>query len=177
VTEKYFTPVIGGCPSGLIRPFEIFLPATSPSAAATEVSQAETTLRGGTETILLVEDDEAVRLMTRRTLESFGYQVVEAASGRKALELWPQCAPKIDLLLTDIVMPDGVNGRDLAERLRAQTPTLKAVFVSGYSLNAISKDTEFLNRCNNFFLQKPYHSNVLIQTVRNCLDAAQSQAA
>jgi len=115
--------------------------------------------------------------MTRRTLESFGYQVVEAASGRKALELWPSHASKIDLLLTDIVMPDGVNGRELAERLRSLTPSLKAIFVSGYSLNVVSKDTAFLNRRNNYFLQKPYHSHVLIQAVRNCLDAVQSQAA
>jgi two-component system, cell cycle sensor histidine kinase and response regulator CckA len=149
--------------------FEIFLPAASPSANVTGGLPAEITLCGGNEKILLVEDDEGVRLMTRRTLESFGYQVVEAASGRKALELWPSHASKIDLLLTDIVMPDGINGRDLAERLRLQTPALKAIFVSGYSLNVISKDTEFFDRHNNYFLQKPYHSNALIQAIRSCL--------
>ena len=96
-------------------------------------------------------DDDAVRLMTKRTLESFGYQVLEAASGRKALEFWPNCASDIDLLLTDLVMPDGINGREFVERLRAQTPSLKAIFVRGYSLNALSKDTDFLNRCETVF--------------------------
>src|SRR6202012_4650439 len=68
--------------------FEIYLPAIEPKAPAAGITQAETLPRGGTEKILLVEDDEAVRLMTRRTLESFGYQVTEAVTGRQALEVW-----------------------------------------------------------------------------------------
>ena len=119
-----------------------------------------------------MEDDAAVRLMTRRTLESFGYQVMEAASGRHALAIWQSHGREIDLLLTDIVMPDGMNGRQLAELLRGQIPALKVIFVSGYSLNVIGKDTDFLNRHDNFFLQKPYQVNVLINAIRQALDAA-----
>jgi two-component system, cell cycle sensor histidine kinase and response regulator CckA len=112
--------------------------------------------------------------MTRRSLENFGYQVIEAVSGRQALEIWPSHATKVDLLLTDIIMPHGINGRQLAELLRAQMPALKAFFVSGYSLNAIGKDTDFLKECNNHFLQKPYQMHVLIDAIRHCLDESSS---
>jgi two-component system cell cycle sensor histidine kinase/response regulator CckA len=150
--------------------FEIFLPATRSPAVAPPTAPPETKRRGGTERIFLVEDDEAVRLMTRRTLESLGYQIVEAASGRKALTLWQAHAMEIDLLLTDIVMPDGIDGRRLAELLREEKPSLKVIFVSGYSLGAIGKDAEFLKRRNNYFLQKPYPAHVLIEAIRHCLD-------
>jgi CheY-like chemotaxis protein len=150
--------------------FDIFLPAVQTPAVTATSPPAETRPRKGTEKILLVEDNDAVRLMTRRTLEGFGYKVVEATSGRKALEIWQGCKPEIDLLLTDIVMPDGINGRQLAELLREQEPALKVIFVSGYSLNAIGKDMDFLARGNSYFLQKPYHTNMLLDTIRLCLD-------
>jgi hypothetical protein len=82
-------------------------------------------LHGGTETILLVEDDAAVRSLTRRMLESFDYCVVEAATGHEAIETWRSRAVEIDLLLTDIVMPDGVTGRELAEMLCVERTGLK----------------------------------------------------
>ncbi|HTB85088.1 MAG TPA: response regulator [Candidatus Sulfotelmatobacter sp.] len=150
--------------------FEIFLPAIQPPAGTPPPAHSQAKRRGGTERILLVEDDEAVRLMTRLTLERHGYRIIEACSGRKALEMWHAGPLEIDLLLTDIVMPEGIDGRRLAELLREQTPALKVVFVSGYSLNVISKDTEFFKRRNNYFLQKPYPAHVLIETVRHCLD-------
>jgi CheY-like chemotaxis protein len=157
--------------------FEIFLPSIQSSVVAIPAISPELIPCGGTEKILLVEDDDAVRLMTRRTLESFGYQVLEAASGRKALEIWQTGKLEIDLLLTDIVMPDGLTGRRLAELLREQTPGLKVIFVSGYSLSVISKDTDFLNRRNNYFLQKPYQANVLMDAIRHCLDQTTFLAA
>ncbi len=150
--------------------FEVFLPATPPPVIAPGVALAETPLRRGTERILLVEDDRDVRLVTRRTLESFGYQVTEAASGRKALELWQRHAGELDLLLTDIVMPDGMTGYELADQLRAQCPQLRVVFASGYSLNVTGKDTEFIRRRSKYFLEKPYHTQGLITTIRRCLD-------
>ena len=156
---------------GIGTTFEIFLPAIRPPGDDPASPPPETVPRGGTEKILLVEDDAAVRLMTRRTLESFGYQVMEAASGCHALAVWQSHGQEIDLLLTDIVMPDGMNGRQLAELLRGQTPALKVIFVSGYSLNVIGKDTDFLNRHDNFFLQKPYQVNVLINAIRQAIDA------
>jgi CheY-like chemotaxis protein len=151
--------------------FNIFLPAVSPPSSSGSTT-SQSLPRGGTEKIFLVEDEEAVRSMTRRALESFGYQVIEAASGQKALDLWEADNFKFDLLLTDIIMPDGLNGRELSERLRNKIPELKAIFVSGYSLNVIGKDLEFLKQHNNHFLQKPYQCSVLIDTIRRCLDGA-----
>lgn len=150
--------------------FRIFLPAMPPSPAATASQLAEPAPRGGTEGILLVEDDLPVRVLTRRVLEAFGYHVWDAATGREALELWHTHAREIDLLLTDMVMPDGITGRELAEQLRAQRPELKAVFISGYSPEVAGMDTAFLRRNKPYFLQKPCPSNVLLHTLRQCLD-------
>jgi two-component system cell cycle sensor histidine kinase/response regulator CckA len=156
--------------------FRIFLPAIEPPVLKVISPEAEPAARNGSERILLVEDDAAVRLAIRRMLGAFGYQVVEAASGREALEIWRSQERTINLLLTDLVMPGGVTGRDLAEELRKQNPRLKVIFVSGYSSNVIGKDTDFLHRENNYFLQKPFQANVLMDTVRRCLDEAPAPA-
>jgi FixJ family two-component response regulator len=74
------------------------------------------------------------------------------------------------MLLTDIVMPQGITGRDLTDELRAQRPALKVIFMSGYSADVIGKDTEFFRRIKSYFLQKPFSAEVLLQTVRRCLD-------
>ncbi len=150
--------------------FDIFLPAIQPVTIAKTSIPTEMAPCRGTERILLVEDDEALRLITRRTLEDFGYQVIEAASGRKALEMWPSRKSEVNLLLTDVVMPEGINGRELAGLMREQVPALKVVFVSGYSLNVIGKGTDFLNRRNNYYLQKPYNAHALLDAIRHCLD-------
>jgi PAS domain S-box-containing protein len=156
---------------GVGTTFTIFLPAI-PSSAEPAATTPEPPLRGGNETILVVEDDQAVRSMNRRVLESFGYHVEEAASGREALASWKQCEAKIDLLLTDMVMPGGVTGRDLGEQLRAQKPALKVIYTSGYSATMAGKDTAFLRRTNSYYLQKPCPTRLLIHTVRQCLDEA-----
>jgi len=150
--------------------FKVFLPAISPPTSALRPPEARVSGRGGNERILLVEDEAALRLVTRRFLSEFGYHVIEAASGREALEIWRSQGVGIDLLLTDIVMPDGITGRELAERLRSQRPALKVIFMSGYSLNVFGNDTEFLRRDNTRFLQKPCDEQVLMDTIRRCLD-------
>jgi len=150
--------------------FEIFLPAIQPTQTPTALRPVKTSVLGGTEKILLVEDDTAVRLLTRRILEAYGYHVWEAASGRQALEVWRSLATRIDLLLTDIVMPDGVSGRELSDQLCAQTPGLKVIFTSGYSRDVAGQDTAFIRRSQAHFLQKPCPSDVLLNTVRRCLD-------
>jgi CheY-like chemotaxis protein len=150
--------------------FKIFLPAIPPPAkAAAAPAQAE--LRGGSETVLLVEDDLSVRMTTRRMLETFKYKVYEAACAREALEVWRHHAGEIALLLTDIVMPEGLTGRDLAEQLRAKSPGLKVIFMSGYSAEVLGTDTEFFRRTASYFLHKPCPTATLIRTVRQCLDA------
>jgi two-component system, cell cycle sensor histidine kinase and response regulator CckA len=118
----------------------------------------------------LVEDDYAVRATTRRVLESQGYRIYEATTAREALEVWRSHAEEIALLLSDVVMPQGLSGRELTERLRAQRPALKVILMSGHSADVIGQDTEFFRRTKSYFLQKPIASQALLQTVRRCLD-------
>jgi CheY-like chemotaxis protein len=150
--------------------FKVFLPAIPAPERRAELVAAEAAVPGGTETVLLVEDDHAVRMTTRRVLESKGYKVREATCPREALELWNHCGPEIELLLTDIIMPEGMTGRTLAERLREQRPDLKVIFMSGYSADVVGKDSEFLRRTRSYFLQKPSSARTLLQTMRQCLD-------
>jgi len=117
--------------------------------------------------ILVVEDEPSLRLLVRKVLERSGFEVLEAASGRAALELWDQDKPHVDLLLTDMVMPDGMSGRQLAERLKADNPALKVLYTSGYSTELLGKDLGLQEGAN--FLQKPYPPSKLVQTVRTAL--------
>ena len=151
--------------------FKLLLPALESAPAAAAPQPATAAPAGGTETILLVEDDEAVRSLTRRLLEKFGYKVTEAASGPQALEVWRAQGTQFDLLLTDMVMPEGLNGRELAEQLLAERPALKVLFMSGYSPNASGHDTAFLRRTGSTFLQKPCDWRELLQGIRSLLDA------
>jgi CheY-like chemotaxis protein len=105
-------------------------------------------------------------------LGAYGYKVVAAESGAKALEIWPSCRDKIDLMLTDLVMPDRVNGRQLAERLRADRPGLKVIFTSGYSAEVVGQDLVLQSGVQ--YLQKPYAPNRLAAKVRDCLDSRSS---
>jgi len=119
--------------------FKVFLPAIELSAIAATPEPEQKKPKGGNETILIVEDDESVRSLTRRLLEGFGYRTWEASSGREALAQWRERAGEIDLLLTDMVMPEGVTGRELAEQMRTQRPSLKVLFISGYSPDVSGK--------------------------------------
>ena len=114
-------------------------------------------------------DEEALRQMVVQVLRIQGYTVLEAASGREALEVWKQADRPIDLLLTDMVMPGGVMGSELAERLSSQSPHLKVIYTSGYSPGMAGRDTSLLARRD--FLPKPYSIGKLAQFVRECLDA------
>jgi signal transduction histidine kinase/FixJ family two-component response regulator len=150
--------------------FKIFLPAISAPAPAPAEPVADAGLPGGDETILLVEDDDAVRTFTRRLLQNVGYKVCDAARAREAVEIWDRRASEISLLLTDIVMPGGMTGRELAAHLWAQNPELKVVFMSGYSPEVAGRDTGSFRRNGSCFVQKPCPSRTLLETVRRCLD-------
>ena len=154
--------------------FTVFLPAV-PAPAKAVAGTGGVELRGGTETILLVEDDYAVRSITRRMLENFNYRVHEATCAREAFELWDRHTGEIALLLTDMVMPEGGTGRELAEQLRARKPGLKVILMSGYSAEVAGKDTQFFRHTGSHFLQKPCTTATLVQTVRKCLDAANEE--
>ncbi len=155
---------------GVGSTFKIFLPVIALSATVGAKETAEPKPRGGTETILIVEDDEAVRKVSRRLLEGFGYRIQEAASGPEAFEMCRDRLGEIDLLLTDVIMPQGVTGLELAERLRAQKPALKVLFMSGYSRDQAGNDTAFIRQTKGHFLQKTSSPREFLNTVRLCLD-------
>jgi CheY-like chemotaxis protein len=149
--------------------FKVFLPQNTETAeAATDVPD-EPTVRGGKETILVVEDELPVRELVCNLLAGHGYRVLQADSGRKALQVWKESRDQIDLLLTDLVMPERINGRELAETLWAERPQLKVIFTSGYSADVVGRD--FALRQGLKYLQKPYHPQRLARAVRDCLDA------
>ena len=152
--------------------FKIFLPAIAIPNQAVDPSPVVTALPvpGGTERILLVEDDPAVRQLTQRLLESKGYRVWKAASGREALSIWQAHAEAIDLLLTDIVLPDGLTGRELGRQLQSQRPELRLIYMSGYSPEAVGKDLDLQRNSDGHFLQKPYSSRALMMAVRAALE-------
>jgi signal transduction histidine kinase/ActR/RegA family two-component response regulator/HAMP domain-containing protein len=156
--------------------FDVFLPASGKVPDfAEEKAAAAAPVVGGSETILIVEDEPVLRSMARDILEECGYRILEASSGREALDVWNQRAKEIDLLLTDMVMPDGISGTDLAEKLQASQPRLKIVFTSGYTANEVNQ--EMLNRTGASFLSKPYTQAELAKTVRDCLDKNNSSDA
>ncbi len=150
--------------------FKVFLPMAEVATAASAENGTSAPSRGGTETILLVEDDPPVRLLTRRTLEAYGYHILEASSGPEAMEVWQKRAGEIKLLLTDNVMPGGLAGRGLAEMLRKDRPGLRVIFMSGYSADQPGLAAQLTAENGAIFLQKPYRSSELVETVRRCLD-------
>src|ERR1017187_3411573 len=149
--------------------FKVFLPAIEAPSGAAEVETVRA-LRGGSETVLVVEDDPAVRLQTRHLLERFGYLVKEASSGREGLEVWEGHRANVDLVLTDMVMPGGMTGRQMAERLWGREPAVKVIFTTGYEQENAGRETDFIRRSKSRFLQKPCSSRKLIETVRQSLD-------
>lgn len=150
--------------------FEILLPMLA-GTAAEEIAgnRAKPKVNGGTETILLVEDDPHVCRMCKRILTDAGYQVHVAGSGVEAAKLWPQFREEIALLLTDLVMPGGMGGHELAARLREDRPNLKVIYISGYSREIAGRELELHSGEN--FLQKPFSPSKLLETIRRCLDA------
>ncbi|HLH55746.1 MAG TPA: ATP-binding protein [Verrucomicrobiae bacterium] len=150
--------------------FSVFFPAHSKpvEAKVTQVAP-DAEVRGGNETILIVEDEPVLRDMAHVILQECGYRIFEASSGREALAVWERHHANIDLVLTDVVMPEGISGMDLAQRLLATKPKLKIVFASGYSMDNL--DTAFVRNGRAGFLQKPYTHLTLAQAVRSALDA------
>jgi PAS domain S-box-containing protein len=149
--------------------FNVFLPASPEVLRKEEKPPVEAVVPGGVETILVVEDEAPVRELVCRLLAELGYRILAAESGVKALEVWRQSKGSIDLLLTDLVMPDHMNGRELAEQLWTERPGLKVIFTSGYSEDVVGKD--FVLRQGLNYVQKPYHPQKLALAVRECLDA------
>jgi PAS domain S-box-containing protein len=149
--------------------FSVFLPAVEPNRTPRMPAAALGTLEPrGTETILLLEDDPAVRAATRIALERYGYRTLEAESADEAIGIWRARASEIALLLTDLVMPGSMSGRQLAERLVAEVPTLQVVFTSGYSPEIVNRIVHLAP--GQILLQKPYSAKVLASAVRRSLE-------
>jgi CheY-like chemotaxis protein len=122
----------------------------------------------GTETLLLVEDEAAVRSSVRRLLEWHGYTVLEARNGAEALRVYEAHAEDIDLVLTDVVMPE-MGGHELIERLRQRHPEVRVLFMSGYAERALTNDGSI--PAGTGYLEKPFTVETLMRRLREVLDA------
>jgi PAS domain S-box-containing protein len=148
--------------------FRIYLPRLAKNGGPKSAPPTLATLRGGQETILLVEDDPPLRLSVSMVLSQLGYRILEAPTGVKALEIWHENRNEISLLLTDLVMPDGMTGKNLAQHILQENPKLKVIFMSGYCAEVVGKDFPLKEGVN--FLTKPFEAVKLAQAVRNSLD-------
>jgi CheY-like chemotaxis protein len=147
--------------------FKVYLPRVDEPAETPQSMKKQTRARKGTETILLVEDEPAVRELTRMVLAAQGYCVVEALNPEDAQRLSESHASRIHLLLTDVVMP-GVSGRELARRITARHPNMRVLYMSGYTQNVIAGGGTL--ETGIAFLQKPFTPATLIDKVRDVLD-------
>jgi PAS domain S-box-containing protein len=147
--------------------FKIYLPRVDAEVEEYRRAVDEATRASGSETILLVEDEEMLRKLARQTLGGKGYQIIEAANGDEAITLSKQHEESIHLLLTDVIMP-GMNGRELATRLLETRPSLRVVFMSGYTDDAIVHQGVLDESAN--FIQKPFSPDSLCSKVREVLD-------
>ena len=152
---------------GLGTTFKVYLPAAPETRVPLPAADKSATVRGD-ETILLVEDDASLRRVTAQSLRLLGYRLLEAANGHQALTLWQQHSGIIDLLFTDMVMPEGMSGADLAERLREKRSTLKVIIASGYSAEIFCDNKARIEGAT--YVQKPYQLRSLSKTIRDCLD-------
>jgi PAS domain S-box-containing protein len=147
--------------------FKVYLPRLT-TAAGQKAGPALPAATGGHETILLVEDDLSLCICVSKMLSRLGYRILEAHTAAEAVDLWNRHRAEIGLLFTDIVMPGGMNGKELAQQLHAGNPLLKVVYTSGYTADLVDKDFPLQEGVN--FLTKPYETHKLAQTVRSILD-------
>jgi response regulator RpfG family c-di-GMP phosphodiesterase len=151
------------CPPVLVNDVQ----AIKEKASSESPNDKDKLPRRGTETVLLVEDEDGVRKFTRQILEMQGYRVLEARNGKEAIELEQTVAATIHLLLTDVVMPD-MNGRQLAESILPRRQGLKVLYMSGYTDDAIVR--QGVMDASHAFLQKPYSLLSFARKVREVLD-------
>ncbi|HQU86384.1 MAG TPA: PAS domain S-box protein, partial [Pyrinomonadaceae bacterium] len=147
--------------------FKIYLPAVVSEEKNNMKSDKNETVTTGSETILLVEDEELVRNLNREILESYGYKIIEARNGVEALKICAEGEIVIDLLMTDVVMPE-MGGSELASKLVETHPDLKVLFTSGYTDDAVVRHGVIEEGAN--FLQKPFSLDALLSKVRKVLD-------
>ena len=155
---------------GMGSTFTVFLAAARARGGTATTLTGKSAVRGGNEVVLVVEDEVALRGLMRSVLQHHGYRVLDASTGGEALTVWQGNWEKIDLLLTDIVLPDRVDGQELAKEMQKQKPRLKIVYTCEYGLELGGKQTGLREGVN--LLQKPFQPLALARTVRCCLDDA-----
>jgi nitrogen-specific signal transduction histidine kinase/CheY-like chemotaxis protein len=148
--------------------FRVYLPALDTAEIQSAPEAARAPLQRGREVILVVEDENNVRRALGQTLRALGYRIYEAENGQQAMALWQEHGAQVDLLLTDMVMPEGMTGLELAERLLAAKPTLRVIISSGYSFEIFQAGG--INQAGIWYLPKPYEAKQLAETIRGCLD-------
>jgi CheY-like chemotaxis protein len=152
--------------AGIGSTFDVYLPRATDAASASAAGSLPAVIAAGGGTVLLVEDEDAVRDLAREILQERGYAVLEARNGREALEVAARTPGPISLLLTDVVMP-GMVGPELARRLVIGRPALKVLYVSGHPDRAVAGEA----RAPGLFLHKPFSPEELATKVREALDA------
>jgi CheY-like chemotaxis protein len=149
----------------------VYFPVSTKAPARPDPYQRDE-VPGGSETILVVEDESSLRELVQEILIKKGYRVYDAPNGVAALDIWKEHGHEIDLLLTDMMMPEGVSGKELADRALQDKKGLKVLYTSGYSLEVV--DPGFTDDAGCRFLQKPYHPETLAQAVRDCLSDSEA---
>jgi PAS domain S-box-containing protein len=152
---------------GIGTTFRVYWPENVESQASQPSPSSPITAPRGNETLLIVEDDDALRDLELEILTRQGYRVFAAKNGHAALELWKTHSDHIDMLLTDMVMPEGISGRQLAERLWEKQPNLKVLFATGYVF--LGQNKEIPERNGVALIQKPFQPAMLAQAVKDCL--------
>jgi CheY-like chemotaxis protein len=133
-----------------------------------QVNKIADDLKKGTEFILIVEDEKSLLNITKKMLTKLGYQVITASSPLQGIELAEKYQGKIDLILSDVIMPE-MNGFEMTEKIIEKDPGVQCLFMSGYTKNVV-ENNGFLNEGNNF-ITKPFSKKELALTIRNVLDA------
>lgn len=165
--HRGWVEVVSAVQAGTV--FRVFLPAGAPAGSRPTAASTLPLPVGGHETILLVEDEPVVRQTVTICLRQYGYTILAAQDGGEALALWERHRAAINLLFTDMVMPGGMSGLELAERLKRERPDLKVIVGSGYS--ELMARQSLPNHPGFTFLPKPYEPEPLLAGVRQALDA------
>jgi len=154
--------------AGVGTTFRLYLPQATGNEHTSEITNEQPeALPGGRETLLIVDDEEALLELAEETLRSLGYRVLTIGNGKQALEILAD-DPAIDLLFSDVVMPGGINGYELAERAAAERPEIKILLTSGYTEKVVARDSQAHFSAN--LLSKPYRQAELAKRVRKILD-------
>jgi CheY-like chemotaxis protein len=147
--------------------FKVYLPRIDEIGQSRATAQTAVLAPTGNEVVLLVEDQARVRSLTREVLERSGYHVLEAKNGSEGLERAEQHSGPINLLITDVIMPE-MNGRALADRMTELRPAMRVLFISGYTDKAVVRHGVL--KAKTAFLQKPFTATALAAKVREVLD-------